>query len=146
IACVQYAAGVQIGIELGPITLVIGMLVASTMFVFGAALGEQSVAATAKQVDPWDYVAAWLRDHGALWALAFVTLAVLMIHAGVFRGETAGDDLTFHYAESARIADCLRAFDFDCWNPSANAGYASAYYYQVLPQLASAVPSALFGH
>ena len=64
----------------------------------------------------------------------------------LFRGETAGDDLSFHFAESARIADCLRHFDFDLWNPSANGGYASAYYYQVLPQLASALPAAIFGH
>ncbi len=29
---------------------------------------------------------------------------------------------------------------------SANAGYASAYYYQVIPQLASAIPAAMFGN
>jgi hypothetical protein len=49
-------------------------------------------------------------------------------------------------AESARIADCLAAGDFDFWNPSGNAGFASAYYYQVVPQLISAIPAAVFGH
>ncbi len=65
---------------------------------------------------------------------------------GVFYGEVVGDDLTFHMAESRRIADCISVGDWDFWNPSANAGYASAYYYQVIPQLASALPAALFGH
>jgi hypothetical protein len=71
---------------------------------------------------------------------------VFAIHAHIFAGETAGDDLSFHLAESARLADCLRQLDFDFWNPSANGGYASAYYYQVIPQLASALPAAIFGH
>ena len=99
-----------------------------------------------KQPDLWDRAGDWIVKHGALPALGVITLAVLIIHFGVFRGETVGDDLSFHFAESARIADCLRHFDFDLWNPSANAGYASAYYYQVLPQLASALPAAIFGH
>ncbi|HET9624862.1 MAG TPA: hypothetical protein VFP84_26020 [Kofleriaceae bacterium] len=96
--------------------------------------------------DLWDRVAAWLWQRGALPALAVVTLAMVVIYGGMFRGELAGDDLTFHMAESARIADCLRSGDFDFWNWSANGGFASAYYYQVLPQLASALPAALFGH
>ena len=96
--------------------------------------------------DEWDRAAAWLLAHGALPAVGLVTIGVFIIHAHLFAGETAGDDLSFHFAESARIMDCLRHGDFDFWNPSANAGYASAYYYQVLPQLASALPAAIFGH
>ena len=84
--------------------------------------------------------------HGALPALALITLAMVAIYGHIFAGEVAGDDLTFHMAESARIADCLRALDFDLWNPSANGGFASAYYYQVVPQLVSAIPAAIFGH
>ncbi len=103
-------------------------------------------AAKQEGPDAWDRAAAWLVANGALPALALITIGVFAIHARIFTGETAGDDLTFHFAESARIADCLRHFDFDFWNPSANGGYASAYYYQVLPQLASALPTAIFGH
>jgi hypothetical protein len=96
--------------------------------------------------DLWDRGAAWLMQHGALPALGLLTLGMMLIYAHMFRGELAGDDLTFHMAESARLADCLRAGDFDFWNPSANGGFASAYYYQVVPQLASAIPAAVFGH
>src|SRR4029077_13616767 len=69
-----------------------------------------------------------------------------IIYGNCFRGELEGDDLSFHMAESARLADCIRAGDFDFWNPSGNAGFASGYYYQVIPQLASALPAAIFGH
>jgi hypothetical protein len=96
--------------------------------------------------DVFDDVGRWVAKHGALPALAIVTIAIFSIHAHILGGEPAGDDLSFHFAESARIADCLRHFDLDLWNPSANGGYASAYYYQVLPQLASAIPAAIFGH
>jgi hypothetical protein len=96
--------------------------------------------------DLWDRSAAWLQHHGALPALGVVTLIMLVIYAHMFDGELVGDDLSFHLAESARIADCLRAGDFDLWNPSGNAGFASAYYYQVVPQLVSAIPAAVFGH
>jgi hypothetical protein len=96
--------------------------------------------------DLWDATGAWVAKYGALPALAAITIAVAIIHIHVFAGEPAGDDLTFHFAESARLADCLRFGDFDFWNPSANAGYASLYYYQALPQLASAIPAAIFGH
>lgn len=96
--------------------------------------------------DAWDRGAAWLAAHGALPALGVLTIAMCVIYGGIFRGEVAGDDLTFHMAESRRIADCIANGDWDFWNPSANAGYASAYYYQLIPQLASALPAALFGH
>ena len=96
--------------------------------------------------DAWDTAAAWLARHGALPALGVLTICVGLIYSHVFSGEVVGDDLTFHFAESRRIADCLRQGDWDFWNPSANGGYASAYYYQVLPQLASALPTAIFGH
>lgn len=96
--------------------------------------------------DAWDRAVHWLAAHGALPALAVLTVVTGLVYLGVFRGEIAGDDLTFHFAESARLADCIRHGDWDLWNPSANAGFASAYYYQVLPQLASAIPTALFGH
>lgn len=96
--------------------------------------------------DLWDRAAAWLYLYGPLLAVAAITIGVFVIHARIFTGETAGDDLSFHFAESARLADCLRHFDFDFWNPSANGGFASAYYYQVIPQLASALPAAVFGH
>ena len=86
------------------------------------------------------------RKHGALPALGLLVFLCCLVYSGLFAGEIAGDDLTFHFAESARLADCIRAGDFDWWNPSANAGYASAYYYQVIPQLTSAIPAAIFGH
>lgn len=96
--------------------------------------------------DAWDRAMAVIIRIGPLPALLLLTIAVGAIYSGIFRGEVAGDDLTFHMAESRRLADCIAAGDWDWWNPSANAGYASAYYYQVLPQLASALPAALFGH
>ncbi|HEX2689879.1 MAG TPA: hypothetical protein VHN14_24840 [Kofleriaceae bacterium] len=96
--------------------------------------------------DAWDRAAGWLMQRGALPAVGLVTIGMIILYARVFLGEPVGDDLTFHMAESARLSDCLRMGDFDLWNPSANAGFASAYYYQVVPQLASAIPAAVFGH
>ncbi|MBA3541258.1 MAG: hypothetical protein H0T79_16725, partial [Deltaproteobacteria bacterium] len=95
--------------------------------------------------DWWDASAAWLAKHGALPALGAITLLMVVIYANMFGGELVGDDLSFHMAEARRIADCLSHGDFDLWNPSANSGFASAYYYQVVPQLASAIPTAIFG-
>jgi hypothetical protein len=77
--------------------------------------------------------------------LGMLTILLAVVYRNVFNGEIAGDDLTFHLAESTRLADCLRAGDFDWWNPSANAGFASAYYYQVIPQLVPAAFAALTG-
>ena len=96
--------------------------------------------------DWWDHSAAWLAERGALPVLALLTIAIGILHFHVFWGEPIGDDLSFHFAESVRLSDCLRAGDFDFWNPSANGGYASMYYYQAIPQLASAIPAAIFGH
>jgi hypothetical protein len=96
--------------------------------------------------DWWDQTIAWIFAHGALPALALITIGVGITFSHLFAGEPRGDDLTFHMAESARLADCLRAHDWDLWNPSANGGYASAYYYQVIPQMTSAIPAAIFGH
>lgn len=89
----------------------------------------------------------WLADPRALpyLALAAVTLVLMGTYAGVFRGEPGGDDLTFHLGEIRRLADCFAAGDFDLWNTSANAGYASAYYYQVLPLAVPAAFAALTG-
>ena len=107
---------------------------------------KAAVKRKARQPDAWDEIGAWLAKYGALPALGAITIAVFALHFHVFSGESAGDDLSFHFAESARIADCIRHLDFDWWNPSANGGYASAYYYQIIPQLASALPTAIFGH
>ncbi len=101
---------------------------------------------TTEPPDAFDKALAWLTVKGALPTLGLLTLVVAIMYAGVFRGELAGDDLTFHFAESRRIADCIAAGDWDFWNPSANGGFASGYYYQVVPQLASAIPTAVFGH
>ncbi|MGN6110693.1 MAG: hypothetical protein ACTHU0_36660 [Kofleriaceae bacterium] len=95
--------------------------------------------------DAWDRAILWLEHHGALPALGVLTIAMAAIYAGVFRGELAGDDLTFHMAEASRLADQLAAGDWDFWNVSANGGFASLYYYQAIPQLASAIPAAIFG-
>jgi len=86
-----------------------------------------------KGPDAWDRAATWLVEQGPLPALAIITIAIAIVHARIFLGETAGDDLSFHFAESARLADCIAVGDFDFWNPSANAGYASLYSYQTIP-------------
>lgn len=121
-------------------------------FVAGTGLFIRAYMAGAKplrtlpKADLWDRSMIWVEDHGAPLALLALTWSSAMMFAGVFNGESIGDDLTFHFAESARLADCIRAGDWDFWNPSANGGYASLYYYQAIPQLASAIPTALFGH
>lgn len=96
--------------------------------------------------DAFDKALIWLAQRGALPALALLTIVIAIVFSGIFRGELAGDDLSFHFAESRRLADCIAHGDWDFWNPSANSGFASAYYYQVVPQMVSAVPTAIFGH
>ncbi len=88
--------------------------------------------------DPW-------LDALPLVALGALTLLLCWMYSGVFRGEVCGDDNTFHYAESALIADSLRHGDLDWWNPSANAGFPTGYYYQLLPAAVPGVFAAIFG-
>lgn len=94
---------------------------------------------------PIDRALAHLAAHGHRYGIAAVMVVVALMYRGVFRGELGGDDLGFHLAETARLSDCLAARDFDLWNPSANAGYASGYYYQIIPQLVPAALTALTG-
>ena len=101
---------------------------------------------TERDPDLWDRSARWIAKHGPLPLLGAITLMTVFMYGIVFWGETNGDDLTFHMAESKRIADCLSMGDWDFWNPSANGGYASLYYYQAVPQLISAIPAAISGH
>src|SRR5204862_456837 len=49
--------------------------------------------------DGWDHVMAWVMDKGALPALAILTVGLGILYSGLFKGEVAGDDLTFHMAE-----------------------------------------------
>ena len=125
---------------------------AIVVFVVGAVVFGRAYWAGTPEAPPradadrWDRGVAWLAEHGAVPAVVALCVLVGVMFGRIFVGETLGDDLTFHMAESVRIADCIREGDWDLWNPSANAGYASAYYYQVLPQLASALPAALFDH
>lgn len=107
---------------------------------------SSEVTATTEPPDSFDKALMWLSTRGALPILGLLTLVMVVVYSGIFRGELAGDDLSFHFAESRRIADCIAVGDWDFWNPSANGGFASAYYYQVIPQLASALPTAIFGH
>ena len=64
-----------------------------------------------KKADLWDRVVMWNEDHGAIPAVLVLTIISAVMFAGVFNGESIGDDLTFHMAESARIADCIREGD-----------------------------------
>jgi hypothetical protein len=89
--------------------------------------------------------AAGRADRLPLVALAALTAVCAAMYAHVFAGEPAGDDNTFHLAEIVRLAECLAAGDLDAWNPSANLGFASGYYYQVVPQLVPAAAAALTG-
>jgi len=127
------------------LSAIVTFVVGSTLFVRGYWAGT-SPREMPPNTDLWDRVVAWIEDHGAMLAVIGLTIASGVMFAGVFSGESIGDDLTFHMAESARMADCIRAGDWDFWNPSANGGYASMYYYQAIPQLASAIPTAVFGH
>ena len=87
----------------------------------------------------------WL-EVAPLVVLALVTVLLAWVYAPLFRGELAGDDNTFHFAEVARIAKALRAGDVDWWNPSANAGFPTGYYYQLVPAAVPGVFAAIFGH
>jgi hypothetical protein len=91
---------------------------------------------------------SWQEDFeewGPICLLGIVTGIVAFLYLHVFAGELCGDDNTFHFAEMARLSRAMRSGDFDWWNPGANSGFASAYYYQVLPQALPAAISALTG-
>ncbi len=89
---------------------------------------------------------AWIGSAAPLVALALVTIYVAVMYRRVFAGELAGDDNSFHWAEAARIAEGLRAGETDWWNSSANGGFATGYFYQLLPALVPGALGALFGH
>ena len=110
------------------ITFVIGSLLFLRAYYVGTSHRELP-----PKTDFWDRVVAWLEDHGAFPMALVLAIISAVMFAGVFNGESIGDDLTFHFAESRRLADCIAAGDWDFWNPSANGGYASMYYYQVIP-------------
>jgi hypothetical protein len=77
----------------------------------------------------------------------FIVLAVVaLVTSPIWRpGIPAGADDAIHLAEIRGIAASLRAGDVHLWNRSANAGFPSGMYYQLLPQLAVAIPSAILG-
>jgi hypothetical protein len=80
------------------------------------------------------------------WLVVASTAAVVgWSVAGVFDGEPCCGDITFHYAEVVRLAEAMRAGDWDWWNAGGNSGFASGYYYQVVPQAAPAALSAVTG-
>jgi hypothetical protein len=89
--------------------------------------------------DPW-------LDALPLIALAAVTGLVAWMYNHVFAGEICGDDNSYHYAEAAFLADSFSHGDFDLWNTSANTGFPSGYYYQLLPAAIPGILAALFGH
>jgi hypothetical protein len=94
-------------------------------------------------------VPGWLEpwiELAPLIVLALATVLLAWVYAPLFRGELAGDDNTFHFAEVVRIARALRHGDLDWWNPSANLGFATGYYYQVVPAAVPGAFAALFGH
>ncbi|MBE7454334.1 MAG: hypothetical protein HS111_37430, partial [Kofleriaceae bacterium] len=86
----------------------------------------------------------WLRALPLL-GLATLTGVLCWVYAGVFRGEVCGDDNSYHFAEAAFLADALRQGDLDWWNPAANAGFPSGYYYQLVPAAIPGVLAAIFG-
>lgn len=79
-------------------------------------------------------------------ALAIVTVLLAWVYAPLFRGELSGDDNTFHFAEVARIAGAVRAGDWDWWSPAANGGFATGYYYQLVPAAVPGLLAGVFGH
>lgn len=86
----------------------------------------------------------WVR-FGPLLGLAAITLVLAIIYSPVFGGELAGDDNSYHFADAAQIAECVRSGDWDWWSPSANGGYALGYYYQLIPSAVPGLLAAVFG-
>jgi hypothetical protein len=85
-------------------------------------------------------------DSLPLWALGTLTVVLGAVYSHVFAGEICGDDNTYHFAEAAFLADAFSHGDFDLWNPSANGGFPSGYYYQLVPAAIPGVLAALFGN
>jgi hypothetical protein len=80
-------------------------------------------------------------SHCASWALlAAIGALQLWYLAPLARpGEPVGADLSIHLAEAAHLGRAIRAGDIQWWNPSANLGFPSGFYYSVLPQLLPAL-------
>lgn len=78
-------------------------------------------------------------------ALAALCLVQLLALAPALVDGAWGSDMSLHLAETADLARALAAGDGDLWNASANLGFPSAYYYQSLPQLATALASVVTG-
>ena len=91
------------------------------------------------------WLAPWI-EVAPLIVLAITTVLLAWVYAPLFHGELAGDDNTFHFAEVARIGRALHDGDLDWWNPSANIGFATGYYYQVVPAAIPGAFAAIFGH
>jgi len=85
-----------------------------------------------------------LHRWGPLVGLGLLTMIVAGTYAHLFAGEPCGDDNSHHLGEIARLTEAIRNGDWDWWNPSGNSGFASGYYYQVLPQATPAAFAALF--
>src|SRR5439155_5186563 len=84
------------------------------------------------------------------WALLGGLLVLVLVQALILRGlfapgEPFGDDLSIHFAESAQLVRAFAARDFSLWNFSANLGFPSGYYYQVLPQAIPALAKLVLG-
>jgi hypothetical protein len=93
----------------------------------------------------WTRQVEWIARWGPLILLGALTAIVAVTYLPVFRGEPCGDDNTFHFAELAHLARAFASGDLDLWNPAGNSGFASGYYYQVIPQAVPAALSALTG-
>ncbi len=81
-----------------------------------------------------------------LLCLGVLTGLLCWMYSHVFAGEICGDDNSYHYAEVAFLADSLGHGDFDLWNPAANGGFPSGYYYQLVPAAIPGVMGAIFGN
>src|SRR3989441_913193 len=85
------------------------------------------------------------------WALLGSLLVLVLVQALILRGlfapgEPFGEDLSIHFAETAQLARAFVERDFSLWNFSANLGFPSGYYYQVLPQAVPALAKLVLGN